>query len=385
MRLCPGRGRPATPMLTSRSTRNRPHSPTSMSSRCRRRPLPKGEPDTGCPIGGTFVLACRTSHCQRMGVRQTRPTNRSLYRFEKPRDELRFSAERESNVVRLTSTAREIQSPKDLGLTRQSKWLGGPTAVRRIATFYSFINREGAGKRLAGHAELTHAVDGESSTVASVLNLEIRNPIDNGGDLRENMARELHDQVMQTMYAMKVELENFRSSQYGREAVLREVDLLERLTLEVLRNVRQLVRDLRVDPDLQEGLIAGLRNHLIPRFERISGQKVDLRVSRSWPSRLNEQADVNVYRIIQEALNNTWRHAQGRSVAVALELIGPRAVVWVNDIGNPLAELPRPRVQGDGILGMRERAAILGGRMTMNANPAGTMLRASFPLVNLLP
>jgi len=238
---------------------------------------------------------------------------------------------------------------------------------------------------LAGHAELTHAVDGESSTVASVLNLEIRNPIDNGGDLRENMARELHDQVMQTMYAMKVELENFRSSQYGREAVLREVDLLERLTLEVLRNVRQLVRDLRVDPDLQEGLIAGLRNHLIPRFERISGQKVDLRVSRSWPSRLNEQADVNVYRIIQEALNNTWRHAQGRSVAVALELIGPRAVVWVNDIGNPLAELPRPRVQGDGILGMRERAAILGGRMTMNANPAGTMLRASFPLVNLLP
>jgi len=234
-------------------------------------------------------------------------------------------------------------------------------------------------------AELTRPINGGSSTGTSVLKLEIRDLVASGGDLRENMARELHDQVMQTMYAMKVELENFRSSQYGRETVLREVDLLERLTLEVLRNVRQLVRDLRVDPDLQEGLIAGLRNHLIPRVERLSGQKVDLRVSRSWPTRLNEQADVNVYRIIQEALNNTWRHAQGRSVAVALELIGPRAVVWVSDMGNPLGELPRPRVHGDGILGMRERAAILGGRMTMNANLAGTMLRASFPVANLLP
>ncbi|MEP6753181.1 MAG: histidine kinase [Candidatus Dormiibacterota bacterium] len=238
---------------------------------------------------------------------------------------------------------------------------------------------------MAEQAELTHAIEGASSNGSSILKLEIRNLIDTGGDLRENMARELHDQVMQTMYAMKVELENFRSSQYGREAVLREVDLLERLTLEVLRNVRQLVRDLRVDPDLQEGLIAGLRSHLIPRFERLSGQTVDLRVSRSWPARLNEQADVNVYRIIQEALNNTWRHAQGRSVAIALELIGPRAVVWVSDIGSPSVESPAPRVHGDGILGMRERAAILGGRMTMNAGSDGTMLRASFPLANLLP
>jgi len=114
-------------------------------------------------------------------------------------------------------------------------------------------------------AELTRPINGGSSTGTSVLKLEIRDLVASGGDLRENMARELHDQVMATKYALKVELENFRSSQYGRETVLREVDLLERLTLEVLRNVRQLVRDLRVDPDLQEGLIAGLRNHLIPR------------------------------------------------------------------------------------------------------------------------
>jgi two-component system sensor histidine kinase UhpB len=209
--------------------------------------------------------------------------------------------------------------------------------------------------------------------------------IDLRADLRENMARDLHDQVVQTMYAMKVELENFRSSQYGREAVLREVDLLEKLTLEVLSNLRHLVSDLRDDPALQEGLISGLQNFLIPRFERLSGETVGLQVSPSWPSRMNEQADVNVYRIIQEALNNTWRHARGRSVAITLELMGPRAVVLVGDVGKPMIASTKPRVDGNGVLGMRERAGLLGGRLTMNAGPGGMVVRASFPLKNLLP
>jgi two-component system sensor histidine kinase UhpB len=237
---------------------------------------------------------------------------------------------------------------------------------------------------VAEQAELTRALEGPASDVAVILPFDRGDP-GHRGNVREDMARELHDQVMQTMYAMKIELESFRASQYGREAVLREVDLLEMLTLEVLSNLRQLVRDLRDDPALQDGLVAGLRNHLIPRFERLSGQSVGLRVSRSWPARLNEQADVNVYRIIQEALNNTWRHARGRSVAITLELIGPRAIVWVGDVRNPSPGPTTPRVHGTGVLGMRERAAVLGGRLTMNAGPGGTMVRASFPLVNLLP
>jgi len=238
---------------------------------------------------------------------------------------------------------------------------------------------------LAEQAGLTRAIEHVRPDTAVILKLDRGDLKDPRGEVREDMARELHDQVLQTLYAMKVELENFRSSQYGRETVLREVDLLEKLTLEVLSNLRQLVRDLRDDPALQDGLISGIRNHLIPRFQRLSGQAVDLRVSRSWPARMNEQADVNVYRIIQEALNNTWRHARGRSVTINLELTGPRAVVWVGDLGDPLADSTTSRVHGNGVLGMRERAALLGGRLTMNAGQAGTMVRASFPLANLLP
>jgi two-component system sensor histidine kinase DegS len=240
------------------------------------------------------------------------------------------------------------------------------------------------GSRVAEQAELMHAVEVVISDVSTVLALD-SGLIDSGGDLRADMAREIHDQVLQTLYAMKVQLEDFRSTQYGREAVLREVDLLEKLTVEVLGNLRQLIGDLRADPALQHGLIAGLRGHLIPRFERLSGQPVNLRVSRSWPLHMNEQAEVNVYRIIQEALNNIWRHARGRSVAIAFELIGSRAVVWVGDIGPALTDSTTPRVQGQGVLGMRERAGLLGGRLTMNAGPGGTIVRVSFPLANLLP
>jgi two-component system sensor histidine kinase UhpB len=236
----------------------------------------------------------------------------------------------------------------------------------------------------AERADVVHAVDVVRSEVATILELD-SGLMEPGGNLRDDMARELHDQVLQTLYAMKVELENFRSTQYGREAVLLELDLLERLTLEILGNLRQLVRDLRDDPALQQGLITGIRDHLIPRFERLCGQPVNLRVSRSWPLQMNEQALINIYRIIQEALNNTWRHARGRSVAIALELIGPRAVVWVGDIGPALTDSSTPRVHGQGVLGMRERAGLLGGRLTMNAGPGGTIVRASFPLANLLP
>jgi signal transduction histidine kinase len=238
---------------------------------------------------------------------------------------------------------------------------------------------------VAEQAQSKHAIEGIGAEISEVHKVDRGALIDLHADLRENVARDLHDQVVQTMYAMKVELENFRSSQYGRAAVLGEIDLLENLTLEVLNNLRHLVSELRDDPALQEGLISGLRNHLIPRFERLSGQTVGLQVSPAWPARLNEQADVNVYRIIQEALNNIWRHARGRSVAITLELNGPRAVVLVGDVGKPLAESPTPRVQGNGVLGMRERAGLLGGRLTMNAGPGGTMVRASFPLTNLLP
>src|SRR6267378_1179178 len=152
------------------------------------------------------------------------------------------------------------------------------------------------GSIVADQAESVHAVDGGRADVAAILELP-GGLMEPGGDHREDMARELHDQVLQTLYAMKVELENFRSTQYGREAVLLELDLLEKLTLEVLGNLRQLVRDLREDPALRQGLIAGIRDHLIPRFERLSGKPVNLRASRSWPSQRNEQADVNVYRI----------------------------------------------------------------------------------------
>lgn len=57
----------------------------------------------------------------------------------------------------------------------------------------------------------------------------------------------------------------------------------------------------------------------------------------------------------------------------------------VGDAGKPLTASTKPRVDGNGVLGMRERAGLLGGRLTMNAGPGGTTVRASFPLKNLLP
>ena len=56
---------------------------------------------------------------------------------------------------------------------------------------------------------------------------------------------------------------------------------------------------------------------------------------------------MNIYRIIQEALTNTWRHSRGRSVAIALELTGTRAVAWVSNVGDEQPDWTSHRVQGN--------------------------------------
>src|ERR1700693_2966154 len=106
-------------------------------SRLLREPMGEGPPGgrDSCPGRRDFSLRTR-------GRWADDQVNCSPYRFEKPRDDLGFIARWGLNVYRLTSTTREIRSPGGLTADRESRWLGGPAAVRRKAAFYLFTNRE---------------------------------------------------------------------------------------------------------------------------------------------------------------------------------------------------------------------------------------------------
>jgi two-component system sensor histidine kinase UhpB len=203
-------------------------------------------------------------------------------------------------------------------------------------------------------------------------------------DVRQELARELHDRVAQTLTAMLVEMENFKALEFARERVIHEVSGYQEATREALSNIREILHELRGDEDLGTEFVARVRR-LLERFEEKTGIRASLSVSTGWPSRLAIQAAVNLYRVLEEALNNVRMHSGAQVVAVSFQVRdGDLAVVSVIDDGVGLGPLLGERT-GLGMLGMRERALLLGGELNIEpVRPHGMSLTAVIPKERLL-
>jgi signal transduction histidine kinase len=156
-------------------------------------------------------------------------------------------------------------------------------------------------------------------------------------------------------------------------------------TREALSNIREILYELRGDEeDLGSEFVARVRR-LLERFEEKTGISASLSVSASWPSRLAVQAAVNLYRVLEEALNNVRMHSGANAVAVSFRMEeGDLAVVSVTDDGVGVGPLMGERT-GLGMLGMRERALLLGGELSIEpVRPHGMALTAVIPKERLL-
>jgi two-component system, NarL family, sensor histidine kinase UhpB len=200
------------------------------------------------------------------------------------------------------------------------------------------------------------------------------------GEIRRVLARELHDRVAQTLTGMLIELENFKIEQSGNQSVLREVAELQESTRDVLNNLRHVLYDLRGQPGTDKGFGDRVRA-LLARFQENTQIEAILSVDPSWPSNLRSPAALNLYRISEEALANVRRHSGARSVEIAL---GPafdgQLAVEVSDDGCGPDAVAGHRQPGLGIIGMRERALILGGRLEVEGTVGGgTTVRVILP------
>jgi signal transduction histidine kinase len=200
---------------------------------------------------------------------------------------------------------------------------------------------------------------------------------------RQRISRELHDQIGQSLVAVKLQLQSMPA--------MRERDLLvarvrESIAL-VERTVRQ-VRDLSLElrPSLLDdlGLVATLRWY-VDRQARWAGVTSRF-VSNPAEVIVPSEVEVVAFRIVQEALTNALHHAQASEVCVCLEKRDGELDLRVQDDGRgfDVGTLVR---NGDvakslGILGMQERAQLAGGRLEIESAPGqGTLVVARFPLV----
>ena len=203
-------------------------------------------------------------------------------------------------------------------------------------------------------------------------------------ELRSLMARELHDRVAQTLTAMLVDVEKFKAQQVAWDDVLLEMDAIQSSTREVLTSLRQLLYDLRGESPVGESFAAAVGD-LLARFTEKTRIEAAVVVQREWPALLTPAAALNLYRIVEEALANVRMHSGATSVSVRLEAPkdGQLAVV-IDDNGRGVeGDLHRP---GLGTVGMKERALLLGGQLSISSqNGGGTTVRAAFPKRFVVP
>jgi signal transduction histidine kinase len=202
------------------------------------------------------------------------------------------------------------------------------------------------------------------------------------------LARELHDSVAQTLSAMLVELENFRAEQYGRAGVQEQVTRLEQSTRKALSDLRRLLVELRGRRVGEEDLVKLVKLDLLERQGRARRVEFGLKVASDWPVMIPAANAAELHRMIAEAIENALRHSGAKKIDVALGfgLSGHSAVLTINDDGRGLPKDDESRAHsGLGILGMRERAHLLGGEIELDGGLGGrgTTVRITVPLSTL--
>lgn len=186
---------------------------------------------------------------------------------------------------------------------------------------------------------------------------------------RARIARDLHDQIGQILTGIDLGLKAVK------EGRLEAVPALQELVRTAIQDVRHLSRSLRPSALDTLGLEAALKR-MAEEFQERTGIRANLLCRLR--GRLPETHETALYRVVQEALTNVARHAQARQVSVVLQQEGDEISLVVEDDGQGFPPQAQP---GLGILGMRERIELLGGRFQMESLPGlGTTLYARIPL-----
>jgi signal transduction histidine kinase len=185
---------------------------------------------------------------------------------------------------------------------------------------------------------------------------------------RQRLAHDLHDSVTQSLYSLTLLAEAARRvvGTDQRHHVAEYVTRLGEVAQQALREMRLLLYELRPLALQREGLVGAVQQRL-DAVEKRAG--VDTRLLVEGTLDLPAPAEVELYHIIQEALNNAMKHAAARSVTVRIQAEGARVEVTVIDNGRGFDPHDVGDAGGLGLPSMRARVERLGGSLTIRSQP----------------
>lgn len=264
-------------------------------------------------------------------------------------------------------------------------------AFRPLTELGKVMKRVRAGESLL-RAPLT-GVDSQADQLAEAFNMVLE-ALDEASRLRasqiiqaqeqerQRIARELHDETSQVLTSLLISLTLLEESVETQEARERIADT-RALAHSTLRAIRNLSIDLRPSALDDLGLLPALRWY-VKEYQKKCSIEVEFHAT-GFKERLPAEMETALYRIVQECLTNTAKHANASRVTITLKEETDRVYARITDDGQGFdyeALLKTPgQERGLGLAGMNERAVLLDGILNIHATPdQGTIIEVSIPL-----
>jgi two-component system sensor histidine kinase UhpB len=264
-------------------------------------------------------------------------------------------------------------------------------AFRPLQDLGKVMNRVQVGERSLRAP--TTGVDPEADQLAQTFNMMLE-AIDDATRLRasqiinaqeqerKRIARELHDETSQVLTSLLISLAILEESITTQEARDRIADT-RKLAHQTLRAIRNLSIDLRPSALDDLGLLPALRWY-VKEYQQKCSIDVEF-VAHGFKQRLPAEVETALYRIVQESLTNTARHANAHKVLITMKEDADAVYVTIKDDGRgfdvgTLLKTP-DQERGLGLAGMNERAVLLDGSLTIHSRSGhGTTIEVHIPL-----
>lgn len=197
---------------------------------------------------------------------------------------------------------------------------------------------------------------------------------------RKRISHELHDDTIQSLVVLARNLELLASQEKDLSANARgRLEELRQHTNNIMVGVRRLSQDLRPAALDRLGLLPALE-WLVNDISRVSGVKINIKTTGDVPF-LGKEKELVVFRIVQEALRNVWHHSGASAADVVIISEDNKIIIGVSDNGQgfvmPRAITDFPSLGKLGIVGMYERAQLIGGILVVQSEP-GRGTKVSF-------
>ena len=272
---------------------------------------------------------------------------------------------------------KEVFATGEIKVFEQTNSLDGQT--REIQVVPIFDDR----KKVAMVVEHIRNITERKQAEARIRNLS-QQLLKAQEDERQMISRELHDRVAQDLSTLKIGLDTLYHNEPAISSEVQEKILeFSAIIQNSIRTVRDLSYDLRLSGLDDMGLIPALSMYC-EEFAEKSGLKVDFRATGLSALKLNFDTEMNLYRLIQEGLNNIRKHAAASRAGIRLVGAYPNIILRIEDDGKGFDVEERARTVGSGkrmgLRSMAERVSLMQGEMTIESQPLkGTRIIIRFP------